>query len=50
VAVCGPHIEPDVITKYSEAAAREGALGLLRGAEFMDLVMGKTQIGAGARK
>lgn len=40
VAVCGPGIEPDAVTGFSERLAPGGSLGLLRGDELMKLVLG----------
>ncbi len=40
VAIYGPHIAPDRVERYDEDSVKMGSLGLLRGREFMDLVMG----------
>ena len=39
VAVCGPDIEQDKVKTYSEASAPEGALGFMKGAELMQIVL-----------
>jgi 2,3-bisphosphoglycerate-independent phosphoglycerate mutase len=31
VALCGPHIKPDSVKSYSERAALDGSLGLMKG-------------------
>ncbi len=38
-AICGPHIEKDDVTVYSEPAALKGGLGYLTGDQFMRKVM-----------
>ena len=39
VAVCGPHIKPDSVMRYSEADAPKGSLGALSGDQFMKRVL-----------
>ncbi len=39
VAVCGPHIQPDTVQKYSEKDAPEGSLGFMHGEEFVRTVL-----------
>lgn len=39
-AVCGPNIQPDGITAYTEANAVKGSLGLLKKDQLMKLVLG----------
>lgn len=39
VAVCGPHIRPDGVKKYSEKDAPEGSLGFMHGEEFIRTVL-----------
>lgn len=39
VAVCGPHIVPDSVMKYSEKDAPGGALGFMHGEEFVRKVL-----------
>ncbi len=41
VAICGPHIQRDRVQCYDEETVKLGSLGLLRGHQFMDLVMAK---------
>lgn len=41
VAVCGPGIRPDGVQTYDEAAALQGALGAMKGADLMNLLLGK---------
>jgi 2,3-bisphosphoglycerate-independent phosphoglycerate mutase len=41
VAIMGPEIEPDDTDRYDEEAAAKGALGLMKGDQFMRLVLGK---------
>jgi len=38
VAAMGPGIEPDAVSAYSEALARGGALGAMRGRDLMDFL------------
>ena len=35
VAICGKHIQPDILKQYSETLAPEGSLGFMQGNEFM---------------
>ena len=39
VAICGPHIQPDAVEKYSEKDAPEGSLGFMNGEEFVRTVL-----------
>ncbi len=39
VAVCGPHITPDSVMKYSEIDAPKGALGFMHDEEFVRTVL-----------
>ena len=39
VAVCGPHIVPDSVQKYSEKDAPNGSLGFMKGEEFVRKVL-----------
>jgi 2,3-bisphosphoglycerate-independent phosphoglycerate mutase len=39
-AVCGPGIEPDAVEFYSEAEAKKGSFGFLKGNELMNLLLG----------
>lgn len=39
VAICGPHIQPDGVMKYSEKEAPKGALGFMCGEEFVRKVL-----------
>lgn len=39
VAVCGPHIVPDPVQKYSEKDAPNGSLGAMKGEEFIRKVL-----------
>jgi 2,3-bisphosphoglycerate-independent phosphoglycerate mutase len=41
VAICGPGIQPDACTGYDEQQVKLGSLGVLKGRQFMDYVMGK---------
>lgn len=40
VAICGKHIHPDEIKTYSESLAPKGALGFMKGDEFMKTLFG----------
>ena len=39
VAVCQPGVAPDAVASYGETAALGGALGAMKGAELMDLLL-----------
>lgn len=39
VAVCGPHIVPDSVQRYSEKDAPNGSLGFMKGEEFVRKVL-----------
>lgn len=39
VAVCGPHVVPDSVQKYSEKDAPNGSLGFMKGEEFVRKVL-----------
>ena len=39
VAICGPHIQPDSVEKYSEKDAPNGSLGFMHGEEFVRTVL-----------
>ena len=47
VAVCGPHIKPDSVMRYSEADAPKGSLGALSGDQFMKTVLNIQENGKG---
>ena len=47
VAVCGPHIRPDSVMRYSEADAPKGSLGALSGDQFMKTVLNIQENGKG---
>jgi len=38
-AVCGPHIKPDSVRRYSEADAPNGSLGFLKGESIVRTVL-----------
>lgn len=39
VAICGDHIQPDQVCHYSEKTAPQGALGFMKGEEFLRKVL-----------
>ncbi len=39
VAVCGPHIQPDQVQRYSEKDALNGSLGFMQGEDFVRTVL-----------
>jgi len=41
VAIRHPGLEPDIVTTYSETAAKQGALGMLKEDAFIKLALGK---------